>query len=210
MSDLVLVIGSKRYSSWSLRPWLALKQTGTPFEELVVTLRQPDTKARILQHSPSGKVPLLKHGSLIVWESLAICEYLAELWPEAGLWPQDRVARAVARSVSTEMHAGFMALRQHLPMDVCASTPMAALAPEVMADVDRIQKIWRDCRDRFGAGGPFLFGRFSIADAIYAPVATRFTTYGVELAPVCQAYVEAIWALPAMQEWKAAAEKETP
>lgn len=210
MSDLVLVIGSKRYSSWSLRPWLALKQTGTPFEELVVTLRQPDTKARILQHSPSGKVPLLKHGSLIVWESLAICEYLAELWPEAGLWPQDRVARAVARSVSTEMHAGFMALRQHLPMDVCASTPMAALAPEVMADVDRIQKIWRDCRDRFGAGGPFLFGRFSIADAIYAPVATRFTTYGVELAPVCQAYVEAIWALPAMQEWKAAAEKEAP
>ncbi len=208
MSDLVLVIGSKRYSSWSLRPWLALKQTGTPFEELVVTLRQPDTKACILQHSPSGKVPLLKHGELIVWESLAICEYLAESWPESGLWPQDRAARAVARSVSTEMHAGFMALRQHLPMDVCALTPMGSLAPEVAADVERIQRIWRDCRSRFGGEGPFLFGRFSIADAMYAPVATRFTTYGVELDTVSRAYVQAIWALPAMQEWKAAAERE--
>lgn len=206
MAELVLVIGNKRYSSWSLRPWLALKQAGLAFDEIMVTLRQPETKTHILEHSPSGKVPLLKHGDLIVWESLAICEYLAELAP--SLWPEDRAARAVARAVSTEMHSGFMALRQNLPMDVIAVTPLATVPAEAQADIARIQAIWNDCRRRFGKGGPFLFGRFSIADAMYAPVATRFVTYGVTLDAVSQAYVEAIRALPAMRAWKAAAETE--
>lgn len=210
MSELILVIGNKRYSSWSLRPWLVLKQAGLAFQELMVTLRQPDTKLRILEHSPSGKVPLLKHGELIVWESLAICEYLAELAPQARLWPQDAAARAVARAVSTEMHAGFAALRQVMSMDVCRIAPMAEVPADVAADIRRIQAIWNDCRRRFGPGGPFLFGRFSIADAMYAPVVTRFTTYGVAVDDVCRAYMEAIWALPAMREWQAAAESEEP
>lgn len=209
MSDLVLVIGNKRYSSWSLRPWLALKMAGLSFDEVLITLRQPDTKQQILRHSPSGKVPYLKHGQVQVWDSLAICEYAAE-FPQSRLWPDDRAARAQARAVSAEMHAGFPNLRSVMSMDICASLPMAAVPPEVQAEIDRIQALWNDCRGRFGAGGPFLFGRFSIADAMYAPVATRFTTYGVALDAVSQAYVDAIWALPPMQEWKAAAEQEAP
>lgn len=210
MSELVLVIGNKRISSWSLRPWLALKQAGLPFREVSVALRQPDTKARILDHSPSGKVPFLRHGSLGVWESLAICEYVAELAPATRLWPEDGAARAVARAVSCEMHAGFAALRQHLPMDVCTKTALPELPPEAAADVRRVAALWNDCRSRFGAGGPFLFGTFSVADAMYAPVATRFETYGVPLDPVSEAYAAAIRALPAMQEWKAAAGQERP
>lgn len=210
MSELVLVIGNKRYSSWSLRPWLALRQAGLPFAEVMVTLRQPDTKARILEQSPSGKVPYLRHGDLGVWESLAICEYVAEIAPEARLWPEDRAARAVARAVSTEMHAGFVPLRQHMSMDVCATRTLDPVPPEVAADIRRIAAIWADCRARFGAGGDFLFGRFSVADAMFAPVVTRFTTFGVALDPVCRAYVDAVWALPAMREWKAAAEREAP
>lgn len=210
MSELVLVIGNKRISSWSLRPWLALKQAGLPFREVSVALRQPDTKARILDHSPSGKVPFLRHGSLGVWESLAICEYVAELAPAARLWPEDGAARAVARAVSCEMHGGFAALRQHLPMDVCTKTALPELPPEAAADIRRVAALWNDCRSRFGAGGPFLFGTFSVADAMYAPVATRFETYGVPLDPVSEAYAAAIRALPAMQEWKAAAGQERP
>lgn len=208
MSDLVLVIGNKRYSSWSLRPWLALKMAGLAFDEVMIPLRQPDTRQRILQHSPSGKVPFLKHGPVQVWDSLAICEYAAELVPQSRLWPDDRGARALARSVSAEMHAGFPNLRQVMSMDICARKSLAAVPSEVQAEIGRITALWNDCRGRFGAGGPFLFGRFSIADAMYAPVATRFTTYGVTLDAVSQAYVEAIWALPPMQEWKAAADQE--
>lgn len=210
MSELILVIGNKRYSSWSLRPWLALRQAGLDFREVMVTLRQPDTKLRILEHSPSGKVPLLKHGALIVWESLAILEYAAELAPAAGLWPEDPAARAVARSVATEMHSGFVPLRQHMPMDLGRKAPLDSVPPEVAADIKRIQALWNDCRGRFGQGGPFLFGRFSIADAMYAPVVTRLTSYEVAVDPVSRAYVEAIWALPAMREWQRAAEAETP
>ncbi len=210
MSDLVLVIGNKRYSSWSLRPWLALEIAGLAFDEVMVTLRRPDTREQILRHSPSGKVPLLKHGALKIWDSLAICEYVAELAPEAGLWPDDRAARAVARAVSCEMHSGFPALRNAMSMDVCALTPLDPVPPEVAAEVARIKFLWADCRARFGAGGPFLFGRFSIADAMFAPVVTRFTTYAVDLDAPSRAYVEAVWALPAMQAWKAAAAQEPP
>lgn len=207
MSDLILVIGNKRYSSWSLRPWLALKMAGLAFDEMMVPLRQPDTRQRILQYSPSGKVPFLKHGPVQVWDSLAICEYVAEL-PQSRLWPDDRAARAQARSAAAEMHAGFPNLRRVMSMDLCAVTPMAEIPSDVQAEIDRITALWNDCRGRFGAGGQFLFGRFSIADAMYAPVATRFTTYGVALDPVSKAYVEAIWALPPMKEWKEAADRE--
>jgi len=204
-ANMTLVIGTKRFSSWSLRPWLAAKMAGAEFDEVLIALRQPETKAEILKHSPSGKVPCLIHGGLAVWDSLAICEYLAELHPT--LWPEGREARAVARSVSAEMHSGFPNLRNVCSMDIGAVTPLAEVPPEVQAEVDRIQALWNDCRARFGAkaGGPFLFGRFSIADAMYAPVVSRFTTFAIKLDPVSQAYCDAIWSLPAMQEWKQAA-----
>ena len=217
MSSLTLVIGSKDFSSWSLRPWLALKQTGQPFAEIVVPLRRPDTRARILEHSPSGKVPLLKHGERTVWDSLAICEYLAELFPEARLWPEDVHARAVARSVSAELHSGFAALRTHMSMDLKTRHPGEGRTPESEADIARIAALWNDARARFGQGGPFLFGqggpflfgRFSIADAMYAPVVTRFDTYGVELDPVARAYCDTVLNMPAMKEWIAAAQAES-
>lgn len=200
---VTLVIGTKRYSSWSLRPWLAARMAGIPFDEVVITLRQPETKAEILKHSPSGKVPCLIHDQLTIWDSLAICEYLAEMHPT--LWPEGRDARAVARAVSAEMHAGFPNLRNACSMDMCATTPLDPVPPEVAAEIERIGTLWTQCRARFGAAGPFLFGRFSIADAMYAPVVSRFTTFAVPLDPVAQAYCDAIWSLPAMQEWKQAA-----
>jgi glutathione S-transferase len=205
MGNLVLVIGTKSWSSWSLRPWLALKQAGLPFDEVLIELRQPDSRAKILAHSPSGKVPVLKNGALAVWDSLAICEYVAELACAVPLWPENKGARAVARSVSAEMHAGFQGLRQHLSMDVTQRLALPELPADAQADIARVTELWNDCRRRFGAGGPFLFGRWSIADAMYAPVVTRFHTYGVPLDPVCTAYVEAALALPSMQEWIAAA-----
>lgn len=204
-ANMTLVIGTKSFSSWSLRPWLAAKMAGAEFDEVLIALRQPETKTEILKHSPSGKVPCLIHGGLAVWDSLAICEYLAELHPT--LWPEGREARAVARSVSAEMHSGFPNLRNVCSMDIGALTPLAEVPPEVQAEVDRIQALWNDCRARFGAkaGGPFLFGRFSIADAMYAPVVSRFTTFAIKMDPVSQAYCDAIWSLPALQEWKQAA-----
>lgn len=201
MGNLVLVVGTKSWSSWSLRPWLALKQAGLPFEEVLIELRQPDSKAKILAHSPSGKLPVLKNGALAVWDSLAICEYVAELACAVPLWPENKGARAVARSVSAEMHAGFPALREYLSMDVTQRLALPELPAEAQADIDRVTGLWNDCRHRFGSGGPFLFGRWSIADAMYAPVVTRFQTYGVPLDPVSAAYVEAVLALPALQEW---------
>jgi glutathione S-transferase len=207
MSDtLTLVIGTRRYSSWSLRPFLALKAAGAAFEVVEIALRQPDTKANILAWSPSGKVPLLVHGGVKVWDSLAICDYLAELFPAAGLWPAGREARALARAVSAEMHSGFPALRSTCAMDLCAGlTPLADIPPEVAAEAGRIRALWADCRGRFGADGPFLFGRFTIADAMWAPVVTRFTTYALPQDAVSGAYCDAVWALPAMQEWRASA-----
>lgn len=214
MSDLTLVIGNKNYSSWSLRPWLALKAAGQAFDEVLIVLRRPETKAEILLHSAAGKLPVLKHGDLTIWESLAICEYIAASWPEAGLLPEDARACAVARSVMSEMHAGFAALRRELPMDINKLSPLAqnGVTPgeEARLDIARVQQIWQDCRGRFGRKGDFLFGRFTLADAMYAPVATRLRSYGVAMDPVSEAYVNAIYAFPAMQEWCAAAAKEQP
>lgn len=207
---LQLVIGNKNFSSWSLRPWLLLKQAGLPFREIPVRLRQADTKAQILAHSPSGKVPALIDGDLTVWDSLAICEYLAEKASlnHVDLWPADPKARAEARSVSAEMHSGFAALRQQMSMEVAASRPGEGQTPEVLADVARIAALWTSCRERFAAAGPFLFGDLSVADAMYAPVAFRFHTYGVELPPLAAAYRDTLLALPAMQEWAAGARAE--
>ena len=207
---LQLVIGNKNFSSWSLRPWLLLKQAGLPFREIPVRLRQADTKAQILAHSPSGKVPALIDGDLTVWDSLAICEYLAEKASlnHVDLWPADPKARAEARSVSAEMHSGFAALRQQMSMEVAASRPGEGQTPEVLADIARIAALWTSCRERFAAAGPFLFGAFSVADAMYAPVAFRFHTYGVELPPLAAAYRDTLLALPAMQEWAAGARAE--
>lgn len=208
MNKITLIIGNKNYSSWSLRPWLLLKHVGVPFEEVRIALYTPESYAELARWSPSGKVPALIDGDLRVWDSLAICEYLAERFPERALWPTDRNARAVARSVSAEMHSGFTALRTHMGMNVRRSLPGKGRAPGVQEDIDRIIAIWRDCRARFGDGGPFLFGQFCIADAMYAPVTLRFTTYHVPLDEECAAYVAAVQALPAMQEWIAAANTE--
>jgi len=185
-----------------------MKRTGAVFDEVLVPLDQPTTRATILKVSPSGRVPVLLHGDFAVWDSLAICEYLAEQFPEAGLWPEDRAARAVARSASAEMHSGFAALRGHLPMNIRSSFPGRGVTPEVQADINRIVALWRDCRRRFGAGGPFLFGEFTIADAMFAPVVTRFRTYRVALDDEAQAYSDAVWTMPAMQEWAQAASNE--
>ncbi|CAA7621111.1 Glutathione S-transferase, N-terminal [Magnetospirillum sp. LM-5] len=198
-----LIIGTKQFSSWSLRPWLAAKMAGIAFEEVVIALRQPDTKAKISKHSPSGKVPCLIDADLAVWDSLAICEYLAEQVP--SLWPEDRAARAVARAVSAEMHSGFQNLRNLCSMDVLSDLPMAEIAPELAPEIARINAMWTDCRTRFGLSGPFLFGRFSVADAMYAPVVTRFKTYHLPLESVPAAYAGAVMALPAMAEWIEAA-----
>lgn len=213
MPDFTIVLGNKRYSSWSLRGWLLLKQTGASFDEIVIPLDQPQTKAAILQHSPAGKVPALKTRDGVVWDSLAIAEYLNECFPKAGLWPLDFAARTLARSVAAEMHAGFAALRQRMPMDVCADKTAhgknALAAPPVAADVARIVEIWCECRKRFGEDGDFLFGEWSAADAMYAPVATRFTTYAVPLTGAAAAYRDAVMAAPDMVEWITAAKAET-
>lgn len=208
MSPLTLVIGNKNYSSWSLRPWLAMKQAGLDFAEVRIPLDTPETRSQILQYSPTGRVPVLIHDDLTVWDSLAICEYLAEQF--VGRWlPEGREARAIARSVSAEMHSGFSHLRQHMPMDCRARLPGQGRAPGVQSDIDRITEIWQTCRQQFGAGGDFLFGQFTVADAMYAPVVSRFVTYGVELNEIAQAYADVIWALPAMQEWLTAAAAES-
>ena len=208
MTDLTIVLGNKNYSSWSLRAWLALEATGARFDEIVIPLWQGGAKERILDHSPSGKVPALRHGDVVMWESLAICEHLAEAFPNAGLWPAESAARAAARSASHEMHAGFMALRRAMPMNCRAAKPGKGMIDGVAADIGRVTAIWREARARFGAGGALLFGGFTIADAMFAPVASRFRTYAVALDPVSAAYVEAVHALPAMRAWLAATEAE--
>ncbi|HZA67822.1 MAG TPA: glutathione S-transferase family protein [Geminicoccaceae bacterium] len=208
MSAFTLVVGNKSYSSWSLRGWLAARAAGVPFDEVLIRLSEPGSKAKLLEHSPAGRVPVLKHGERTVWDSLAIIEYLAEVCPQAGLWPTDPAARAHARSISAEMHAGFQALRSHMPMNLRKSLPGKGRGRDVAEDVERICAIWSDCRARFGAGEPFLFGRFTAADVMYTPVATRFRTYAVELDDVCQAYVDAVLARPDFLEWHAAALEE--
>jgi len=206
--SLTLIIGTKKWSSWSLRPWVALKEAGIPFKEMLIQLRQSDTKARILEYSPAGKVPILIDGRELVWDSLAILEYLAVRFPESKLWPHDLSALAVARSVSAEMHGGFPDLRRELSMDIGADLPTPDLSAGAAADVERIQAIWRDARARFGAAGPFLFGRFSNADAMYAPVVTRFQTFNIPVDPVSEAYIQTILSLPSMRAWYRAADEE--
>jgi glutathione S-transferase len=207
-SEFTLVVGNKNYSSWSLRGFLAARAAGVPFDEILVRLSEPGSKRELLEHSPAGKVPVLKHGERVVWDSLAIIEYLAEIRPDAGVWPADSAARAHARSIAAEMHAGFQALRGHMPMNLRKTLPGRGRGRDVADDIERVCAIWRDCRERFGADGPFLFGRFSAADAMYTPVATRFHTYAVELDEDSQAYVDAVLARPDFLEWHAAALEE--
>ena len=207
-----LYIGSKNLSSWSLRPWLVMKTAKLPFEEVLIKLRTSETKARILPHSPSGKVPALRieegSSSATVWDSLAICETLAERHPDARLWPEDARTRAHARSIAAEMHSGFPDLRRALTMNIAARLPTPALQDQVQADIARIIAIWTAALGAHGGEGGFLFGRFGIADAFFAPVVTRFETYAIHLPAVAQAYAQRISALPAMHEWAAAAKAD--
>ncbi|MBV9433034.1 MAG: glutathione S-transferase family protein [Hyphomicrobiales bacterium] len=207
--SLTLVIGNKNYSSWSLRAWIAMTAAGIAFDEVFIPLALPDTKERIKKHSPAGKLPVLVDGDATVWESLAILEHLAERFPKAGLWPSEPAARAHARSIAAEMHAGFQALRGHCPMNLWRPVERLALTSEVEANVERITEIWRTARERFGKGGPFLFGSFGAADAMFAPVATRFHTYDIPCDRVSRDYIDAIHAHPAFKTWRAAALEET-
>jgi len=202
-----LVIANKCYSSWSLRPWLLLKQLGLAFDEILIPLDLADTKEKVLKHSPAGKVPILIDGDATVWETIAIMEYVGEAYG-APVWPEDRTARAMARSVAAEMHAGFPALRSACPMNLGKRFAQKDRGEAVARDVARFSEIVHQARERFGAGGPFLFGAFTAADAMYAPLATRLDTYSFALDGTTRAYVDAILSLPAFQEWRAAALKE--
>ena len=208
MTRPTLVIGNRNYSSWSLRPWVFMRHHGLDFEERRLSLYTDAGRAEIRALSPTGLVPVLIDGGLKIWDSLAILEYVAERHPQVHGWPDDTPARAVARSVSAEMHSGFSNLRKNLPMNVRRLAPPRKWTAEVQADIDRVVAIWQECRGRFGDAGPFLFGRFTIADAMYAPVVWRFTTYSVPLPAVAEAYTGAMHALPAMQAWREAAQAE--
>jgi glutathione S-transferase len=217
MGNPVLIIGNKNYSSWSLRPWLLMKAAGIAFDEVRIALYQQHSTAAIQSHAPAGraryrKVPILHDGALQVWDSLAICEYVAERWPESHGWPTDRAARARARSVSAEMHSGFQTLRARMPMN--CRRPRGPIDPAAQdatlrGEIDRVIEIWTGCGAVADACGPFLFGRFGIADAMYAPVVLRLSTYEVALPAPAQAYVDAILAMPALQNWISDARSET-
>lgn len=211
---LRLIIGNKAYSSWSLRPWLALRVAGIAFEETVVPLYEQGSSEKIRQFSPTGKVPCLVDGEITVWDSLAILEYVAETYPQAQLWPTSAARRALARSVAAEMHSGFMPLRQNMPMNTRKSLPGKGLPTDAEAkaavekDIARIDALWSDLRRAHASEGPFLFGAFSCVDAMFAPVVSRFATYGISLSPEAEQYAQTILALPAMKDWYAAAEQE--
>ncbi|MFT3986685.1 glutathione S-transferase family protein [Aestuariivirga sp.] len=208
MSSLTLVIGNKNYSSWSLRPWMALTMAGIPFNEIVIPLDQPDTKEKISAHSAAGRVPVLHHGRTVIWDSMAIIEYAAELFPEKNLWPKMIAARAMARSASAEMHSGFFALRNACPMNLKRGKKPVPMDDAVRADIARIESLWADCRARFAKSGKFLFGKFSAADAMFAPVVTRFETYEVPVSGSTRSYMDAVMGTPAFTSWKDAALKE--
>jgi len=209
LAEITIYLGNKNYSSWSMRGWLAVKLSGAEFDEVVIPLDQADTRETILRYSPSGLVPVIHHGERIVWDSLAIGEYLAETFPDAGLWPADAGPRAHARAIAAEMHGGFATLRNHMPMNMRGSFPNRGREPGVQTDVNRICAIWRDTRAKYGAGGDFLFGeRFTLADAMYAPVVSRFRTYKVELGEAEAGYAKAVWEHPAVKEWREAAKNE--
>jgi len=198
---LTLVVANKAYSSWSLRPWIVMTHFEIRFGDIVIPLEEPDTRAAIARHSPAGKCPVLHDGDVSVWESLAIIDYLAELFPDKAIWPKDKAARAHARSIAAEMHAGFAPLRIHYPTNFRRAVRARALTPEVAADVARIEAIWSGAREKFGAGGPFLFGAFTAADAMYAPVVNRFHIYDVPVKQGSRAYMDAVMALPAWKAW---------
>ena len=202
---LKLIIGNKNYSSWSLRPWIAMKVKGIAFDEQVIPLYEPGSREQVLNFSPAGKVPVLIDGDQVIWESLAILEYLAENFPAARLWPADARARSHARVVANEMHGGFQALRKNCPMNMWLPPKPRPQGDEVLADVRRIDALWSDCRARFGEGGSFLFGDFGAADAMYAPVVSRLHSYGLAVGPASRAYMQAVMALPAWRGWQAAA-----
>jgi glutathione S-transferase len=205
---LDLIIGNKNYSSWSFRPWIAMRVAGIAFRETVISLEATDFKERVIKMSGAGKVPVLVDGDVRVWESLAILEYLAEKFPAASLWPRDAAARGHARAISAEMHAGFVPLRRQLPMNMWRPVLPRQLDADAKANVARIDSIWTDCRARFGAGGLFLYGAFGAADAMYAPVVSRFHTYAVEVSVAARDYMRAVMALPAWNEWRHAALRE--
>ncbi|MBS9476634.1 glutathione S-transferase family protein [Ancylobacter radicis] len=206
---LKLVIGNKNYSSWSLRPWIAMKAAGIPFEEITIPLEAPDFKARARAVSPAGRVPVLIDGEAVVWESIAILEHLAERFPDRGLWPGEPVARAHARSLATEMHGGFGALRSAAPMNLWRPIEVRAMPEAALKDVRLLMRRWAEARERFGAGGDFLYGAFCAADAMFAPVATRLRTYGIAVDEPTQAYIGAIHDHPAFVAWKKLALAET-
>jgi glutathione S-transferase len=207
---LTLVIGNKNYSSWSMRPWVALKACGIAFEEVFIPLYTGDAdKQRLLDFSRAGKVPVLVDGDVTVWDSLAIIEYAAERFPQAGLWPEDRAGRAHARSISAEMHSGFAAMRNECGMNLHRPVGAVALSSEARADIARVQQIWTECRERYGRLGPYLFGRFSAADAMFAPVVHRFRIYAIAVTPEVRDYMAAMMSLPAFQQWTAAGLAET-
>lgn len=207
-AELILVIGNKNYSSWSMRAWITLVAFDIPFKEIRILLDQPDSTRRIAEYSLAGRVPLLIDGELTVWDSLAICEYLAEHHPERKMWPQNAVARASARSICAEMHSSFSSLRASMPMDIRARYPGEGRTTQTQADIGRISEIWEECLSKYGHH-QFLFGEFSIADAYFAPVVMRFRSYGVFLAPALQAYMERVIAHPAVARWITEAEAET-
>jgi glutathione S-transferase len=206
---LKLVIANKVYSSWSMRPWMVMRAFDIAFEEILIPLRQEDSRARVLAVSPSGKVPALITSDQTIWESLAIIEYLAETHPDKAIWPRDAVARAHARAISNEMHGGFQPLRQGCPMNIAARYKQPELTDALQANIQRIEEIWMTTRALFGASGPYLFGDFSAADAMYAPVASRFDSYQIPVSPETRGYMNAIFAHPAFVEWREAALKET-
>ena len=206
---LTLIIGNKNYSSWSFRPWIAMKVARIAFEEKVIPLYEPGSREQILGYSPAGKVPVLVDGGQRIWESLAILEYLAEKFPEAQLWPTDPSARAHARTVAAEMHSGFQALRKNCPMNFWLPVKPRLQPDDVMKNVRRIEEIWNGCLTRFGKSGPFLFGAFGAVDAMYAPVVARLYSYGIRVGDRSRSYMNAVMALPAWGEWRAAALKET-
>jgi glutathione S-transferase len=205
---LKLVIANKAYSSWSLRPWILLAHFKIPFEEVVIPMRQPETREAMLRYAPTGKCPSLHDGKISVWESLAIAEYVAELCPEKAIWPRGKAARAHARSLANEMHAGFQALRQACPTNFRRPPKAIALSDAVKADVARIEAAWAHAREAFGKAGPFLYGRFSAADAMFAPVVNRFHAYAIPVQPATRSYMDAVIALPAWKAWIADGERE--
>lgn len=205
---VTLFIANKAYSSWSMRPWLLMASMGIPFEEVVIPMARPDSKKKMLKHSPVGKMPALKDGDVIVYESIAVIEYIAEKYPQKNIWPKNKAARALARSLSAEMHAGFQALRQHCPTVFRRPVKARELTPEAALDVARLESAFANTRKAYGRGGPFLFGKFTAVDAMFAPIVTRLHIYDIKVSKTTRAYMDAIMALPAYQAWIKDAAKE--